>query len=63
MAIKYCPFNGNPCTNVCALYDSEINSCEFKDHSQFMSECITELTDALIDKLDEIEDVLLGDIK
>jgi hypothetical protein len=52
MAIKYCPFNGNPCTNECALYDSEINSCEFKDKSQFMSECITELTDVLIDKLD-----------
>lgn len=42
---KICPFNTQTCMEEkCVLFDDEIWQCEFKNMTQFIGECFTELT-------------------
>lgn len=53
---KICPFNTQPCMEKkCVLFDEEIWQCEFKNMTQFIGECFTELTDR-IGEVGEVDD-------
>ena len=51
---KICPFNTEPCMEKkCALFDSEIWQCEFKNMTRFIGECFNEISE----KMENVEAV------